>query len=363
MGTDVSRWGLVVAAPHQHLIAIRKGRVVRSEQGGSHFRWPWDTVALVDTSVHRLQFSADQVTREKAGVKVSGLAVFRVVEPELAYRMLDLDRGDGHVEILREMFVGATRRLVANLTLEECITRRKDSLAAELMAEVAPVVGASGRQEDGTDRGWGIAIDTIEIQDVRILSEEVFERLQAPYRAGLALEAERAQAEVEREKASIEAAREREREQRRRELMELEEARIAAERARAKQEATHGAELAQMEQDAEIARDEVRATAGVRTAGLEAEAERVSGAARADVERMLRAAQDAISDERLRELLLTETLPRMADAFRDSFDQVTVTGGDMGFLGQGLSQVLATMRAHGVEPETLLGRQERTDET
>ena len=166
MGTDVSRWGLVVAAPHQHLIAIRRGRVVRSEQGGSHFRWPWDTVALVDTSVHRLQFSADQVTREKAGV---------------------------------------------------------------------------------------------------------------------------------------------------------------------------------------------------RTAELEAEAQRTAGAARADVEGMLRAAQDGISDERLRELLLTETLPRVAEAFRDSVDQVTVTGGDMGFLAQGLSQVLATMRAHGMEPEALLGGRERTD--
>ena len=359
MGTDVSRWGLVVAAPHQHLIAIRRGRVVRSEQGGSHFRWPGDTVALVDTSVHRLQFSADQVTREKAGVRVSGLAVFRVVEPEMAYRMLDLERGDGHVDILREMFAGATRRLVANLTLEECITRRKDSLASELMAEVAPVVGASGRQEDGTDRGWGIAIDTIEIQDVRILSEEVFERLQAPYRAGLALEAERARAEVEREKASIAAAEEREAEQRRRELMELEEARIAAQRARAKQEATHRAELLQLEQDAEVAREELRASAGVRTAELQAEADRVAGAARAEVERTLRAAHDAISDERLHELLLTDTLPRVAEAFRGSFDQVTVTGGDMGFLGQGLSQVLATLRAHGLEPEALLARRDR----
>ena len=47
-------------------------------------------MARIDTSVHRLWFTADQVTRERVGVQVTGLAVFRVVAPEVAYRMLDL---------------------------------------------------------------------------------------------------------------------------------------------------------------------------------------------------------------------------------------------------------------------------------
>ena len=38
------------------------------------------------------------------------------------------------------LVVGATRRLVANSTLDQCLSRKKDTLSGELMAEVAPVL-------------------------------------------------------------------------------------------------------------------------------------------------------------------------------------------------------------------------------
>ncbi len=347
-------WGRVCAAPHEHLIVIRRGRVVRSERGGSHFCWPGDSVVRVDTSVHRLQFTADQVTREKTGVRVTGLAVFRVVEPEIAYTMLDLEGRSDHEDILREMFVGATRRLVANLTLEDCLTRRKDSLADELMAEVAPVVQGAGRSDDRTDGGWGVAIDTIEVQDVRILSEEVFERLQAPYREQLALEAAQARDVVVKERFLAAAEQERGQERHRLEMVELQEARIEAQRRRAVEEAAHEEQLKQVGQLAEIAREEARAASKLRRAELDAEAERLGGVVRAELIRLERGAHDEISRARLQELLLTETLPEVARAMRDSFDQVTLTGGDLSFLGQGLAQVLATLKAFDVDLGGLL---------
>ena len=96
---------------------------------------PGDWVSPAPTSINRLQFAADQVTREKVGVEVQGLAVFRVVDPLMAYRMLNFSFTERASEkltgILGEMFVGATRRLVANLTVEEVLTRRKDALATE----------------------------------------------------------------------------------------------------------------------------------------------------------------------------------------------------------------------------------------
>ncbi|MCB9761105.1 MAG: SPFH domain-containing protein [Alphaproteobacteria bacterium] len=371
MPDKLPSFGLITAAPHEFLIHIRKGRVIASRQGGSCFRWPGDSVALVDTSVHRLQFTADQVTREKTGVAVTGLAVFRVVAPLLAYRMLNLDDFRTVEHILKEMLLGATRRLVANLTLDDCLTKRKESLAAELMAEVAPVVMGSGREGDASDRGWGIAIDTIEVQDVRILSSEVFERLQAPYREALALEALRARAEVEKEEARLKEETARAEERRRRELMALEEDRLNAERVRAHESAAHQAALAQdalaakLERDnaaaaAEAARAERRAEAelrvaekqagsAVRQAELRAQAERAERTARAEMTKLEREAQDGVSDARLRELALTQTLPEVARAYRDSFDKIVVTGAsDLGFLGQGLTQVLASLEAFGV---------------
>src|SRR4029078_5227401 len=131
---------------------------------------------------------ADQVTVEKVGVEVRGLAVYRIAEPLLAFRMIDLDR-TSLTDILLALVVGATRRIVASLTLDECIRHRKDQIAAALMEEIAPILAGDGSEEDTNAAGGGVVLDTIEIQDVKVLSSEVFERLQAPYREKLALDA------------------------------------------------------------------------------------------------------------------------------------------------------------------------------
>ena len=353
-------FGFVTAAAHEYLIHVRKGRVIQHGQGSSCLALWGDSVARVDTSVHRLQFTADQVTREKTGVQVTGLAVFRVVAPLIAWRMLDLDDPARYHGILREMFVGATRRLVANLTLEACMTRRKDALAAELMAEIAPVVGGRGMLDDGTDQGWGVSLDTIEVQDVRVLSSEVFERLQAPYREALALEALQAADEVARERDRLQAERARTSEAQRHALMALEEARLEAERRREAANVAQAQRLADQAQASELARDERALAARLETearlaaaerdiAQARADAEQVRGEARAAVVRLERAALSEVSDARLQELALTETLPRVAEAFAGSFDHVVVTGGDLGFLGQGIGQVIGVLDAMGVK--------------
>ena len=41
------------------------------------------------TTIQKLQFMVDQVTLEKVGVEVTGLAVYRIVDPLLAFRMLN----------------------------------------------------------------------------------------------------------------------------------------------------------------------------------------------------------------------------------------------------------------------------------
>ena len=184
----LKKWGMISAKPSEFLIHMRGARVLTgsSGQGASCFKWPWDSVAIVPTTVQRLRFTADQVTSEKVGVSVTGLAVYRIADPMIAFRMLNFsfpERAQEKLEqLLVEMFVGAARRLVANLTVEQCLAKRKEGIAAELMREIAPVVGGSGRPEDKTVKGWGVVIDTIEIQDVRILSQAVFANMQARFR-------------------------------------------------------------------------------------------------------------------------------------------------------------------------------------
>jgi flotillin len=206
------RWGIITAKPSEYLIHMRRGRILRKTtgQGASCFKWPWDSVAIIPTTINRLQFTADQVTLEKVGVQVTGLAVYRIVEPEITFRMLNFsfsERASEKLgEILREMFVGATRRHIANLTIDDVMTRRKEAIAGELLRELAPVMSGHGQVEDTTNGGWGVVLDTVEVQNVRILSERVFRDMQAEFRSRLAMRSRQAELASEQEIATREAA-------------------------------------------------------------------------------------------------------------------------------------------------------------
>jgi regulator of protease activity HflC (stomatin/prohibitin superfamily) len=325
--TVVPKWGRVTAQPNEFLIQMRNGKVVHAGQGATCFKWPSDSVTLVPTSLAKLSFAADQVTLEKVGVEVKGLAVYRIAEPMVAFKMIDLDR-TALTDVLREMFVGATRRIVAGLSLDECITHRKDRVASELMKEIAPILAGEGAPSDTNGAGWGVVLDTIEIQDVRVLSQEVFARLQAPYREKLALDALLAGTRVAEERL-----------------------RIDAEKRRADEQA------ARERQEAELARQRQRAEADWERGSIENAAKQAAAKIEADIARAAREAHVDLSEARLREIMITQTMPEIAKAFRGSFDRVHVTttsgnGADLlGFLTAGLDQVLALGDARGRGPE------------
>ncbi|MCB9701161.1 MAG: hypothetical protein H6711_04675 [Myxococcales bacterium] len=285
------RWGFITAKPSEYLIHMRRGKVRRRStgQGASCFKWPWDSVAIIPTSINRLHFTADQVTREKVGVSVTGLAVYRIVEPEITFRMLNFSfserASEKLAEILREMFVGAVRRHVANLSVEHVIAHRKEAIAGELMKELAPVVSGRGRAEDSTAGGWGVVLDSVEVQDVRVLSEHVFRDMQAVYRAELAMRAREAELSSAQAIATREASASR----------EMEEAKIASEvairemKAHAESRSTQTeiaeeskrAALKAKTREEEAAREHARRLANLREAAeLQAERARQEEAAR-----------------------------------------------------------------------------------
>lgn len=139
-------WGFVTAKPSEYLVVIKNGGIDlrRSGQGMRVWKWPWNSIAIVPTSLQQIDFVADQITHEHVGVSVSGIAVYRIAQPEIAFRVLNFTYGESAKEklaaTLREMFIGASRRLIANLGLKECMTNRKEAIAAFLMQEIAPVV-------------------------------------------------------------------------------------------------------------------------------------------------------------------------------------------------------------------------------
>lgn len=360
MGTKV--WGRITAAPHETLIHLRRGVVRASGPGLSIFAWPWDSWVAVPTSIQRVAFSADQVTAEKVGVEVRGVAVFRVADPLLAFRILDLE-GPNSMQrigsILQDMFVGAARRLVANMSIEACMTRRKEEIAVELIREIQPVVSGLGRPSDTTDRGWGLMIDTIEIQDVRILSEAVFHNLQAPYRASIEMQARRAEVERDREvhlrevdahHATLEvdqrlAARAREVEEGARlaSIAANESARVAQAESDARTASLdHALEAQLVAQRATIQRQTVAAELGVLDDSLEIQRRRAE--LDAEIARLVQEVENLVSDERIRYEYVREVLPSLAAAMATNLGNVQVThvqssDEGVGYLGGLLAQL------------------------
>lgn len=206
------RWGFVTARPSEFLVHVRRGKVRESSsgQGASCFKRPGDSVAVIPTSLQQLRFRADQVTLERVGVEVVGFAVYRIADPLVAYRVLNFSYPERAQEKLEEtltaMFVGAARRIIATLSLDDVLQKRKALVAEELLREVAPVVGGSGAIDDVAQRGWGIVLDSIEIQEVQVLSEVVFKSMQAPFRVALDRRAREAKAEADKEITTREAA-------------------------------------------------------------------------------------------------------------------------------------------------------------
>ncbi len=346
------RWGFVTADPAEFLVHVRNGRVLdgSSGQGAGCFVWPWDSVALVSTALQKLCFRADQVTAEKVGVEVVGLAVYRVADPLLAYRVLDGAAPERLAETLTSMFVGATRRLVANLTLEACLTERKGALATELLREIAPVVGGRGRPDDATQQGWGVVIDTIEIQEVRILSERVFAALQAPYRAEIDRRARAAKLEAESAVTTREAEI----------LRQNTEQKLADEAAIVEQKRARA--LAQAEHDARATVERTRlakleADALIQSAEVEGRRFEVD-AAKARAEAALAAELRAIEAEAGRAIaageLALEARRAEIDAVRAAADAKRVVADRLPALAQAMGQRVQEVRIHqvgqGVDP-------------
>ncbi|MGE5184454.1 MAG: SPFH domain-containing protein [Acidobacteriota bacterium] len=373
----LKRWGFVGAKPSEYLVVTRGGHIdrKRSGQGARVFKWPWHSIAIVPTTLQRIEFTADQVTRERVGVAVTGIAVYRIAEPLLAFRVLNFTfpeaAAEKLAETLREMFVGSARRLIANLSLDDCLTRRKETIAGFLMDEIAPVVGGEGSPADTTTKGWGVVIDTIEIQQVKIQSPHVFAHLQAPYRAEIAARAEQAQLEHQRATRALKARTEAEateveaREAARRAEMKAaaDVAAMAAERTRAEAaqraavlELEHERALEQAKQEAAQERDRKQAELALELRRSDAEMRDHEHQLEATHQRRLAEIEQLLAQQRTLRDLVTHGLPEIARALQHSFGTVHYTqiGGDaasgpLSAVPAALGQLLAIARSFGLE--------------
>jgi len=174
--------GWIQASPTQYLLHYRRGRLVAQGMGLGAWRLPvLDHCILVPCTAHNLVFSADQITKENQGIEIAGFAVWKIAWPELTAQRFDFDDPEEPTRAigvcLKDVVESAIRHRVANMTIEE-VLRKRASIIIELKKELDYITGE-----------WGLAIDTIEIKHVRIMSGEVFSHLQSAYREEVRLAA------------------------------------------------------------------------------------------------------------------------------------------------------------------------------
>jgi len=195
--TRIRSWGFVSAQPSEYLIAYRGGTLRQkvSGQGGRCFKLPWDTVAIVPTTLKEVVFQANQITNDNVDVRLRGMVIYRISDPLQVYRLINFtSREKGEAKLARmiaDMCRSTSKWLVANMSVEECIRRRKEEIAVALMGEVAQVVSSEGPE------GWGVEIVTIDIQDIYVQDQEVFTALQAKFKAEKEQEAQLARLKSE----------------------------------------------------------------------------------------------------------------------------------------------------------------------
>lgn len=223
----------VSVRPDEYVIHYgRGGRVKHCGRGISFFCWPGETYIAVPSTLRDVNFCADQITKEKQGVRVQGFMAYRIDDFEKAYQTLDLrsrsakvllsaesnvtnneyasknrettfklDPNDALAKtdlVLRRLAESVVRHEVSNKTVEEMISER-EAVIESMKDQIAPTVAR-----------WGLVVETIEFTEVWIRSKSLFENLQAEYRNEMRLKAEQSTAATEQDIAESRLASEKE---------------------------------------------------------------------------------------------------------------------------------------------------------
>jgi len=224
------------------------------------------------------------------------------------------------------------------------------------------VVSGEGSPEDTTAGGWGVVIDTIEIQQVTIQSAQVFAHLQAPYRAEIAGRAELADLERKRQVAEVAAAAARRnaelaRDRAMHDIAIAEEQRRAqaaaevagAEAEAARSEALHRNASLELEHEHTLRRREAEVAIDLRR--RDAETRELESQLDATAQQRAAALEEQLAQVRTMQLLV-QVLPQIAAALATRAETLNVTsmnGAGLDTVPAAIAQLLALAKGFGLQ--------------
>lgn len=182
------------AEPNEYMLVIEDGEQKVGKVGLVHFRQFMQNVQKFPSKMQNINFRCDQVTREVQGVGVQGFATWSIFRdddgPYRAYKSFDGFTDSGlrmANDNVRQLVESVLRNIVSRMSLEEVMTQRQE-MRVEAKNEVLEIT-----------KGWGIWIETVEITDVKIMSNTLFKNMQAEFRSATKLKAEKIEMETSQE--------------------------------------------------------------------------------------------------------------------------------------------------------------------
>ncbi|HNV47439.1 MAG TPA: SPFH domain-containing protein [Spirochaetota bacterium] len=182
------------ALPNEYLVQIGQ-KTVRPVLGGRKLRL-FRKFLRVPASVQTLNFVTDNANIDFQGIGIEGYASWRIDPSNPARSITTLDFFDENDPMartnneLRTICVEAVRHVISNMTIDEAM-KKKEDIAERLKAQLKEVEGQ-----------WGIVFDQVGIEKVRIMSNKLFEELQAQFRDRLRLDVERTRIATDQEIAT-----------------------------------------------------------------------------------------------------------------------------------------------------------------
>jgi len=165
--------------------------------------WPGDTSITFPGKFREVRFTAEQVTQEMQGVEVTCMMVWSINRtadgPFKCYMSFgeDLKRNSNMAnEKIMNLSKSIIRDRIANMSINDVIKNRQ-KLRSGVKEEIQVLIN-----------GWGMWLETIEILDVKISSNQLFKNLQTEFRESTRQQAETITATIRNELRNEEIERE-----------------------------------------------------------------------------------------------------------------------------------------------------------
>jgi regulator of protease activity HflC (stomatin/prohibitin superfamily) len=163
---------------NEWILVIRNGVLVKKGVGMATLTMPGDQVVKFPTMIGQVNFIAEQVSSEMQGVRVTGMLIWSVYRDEdgpfRCYKAFGDDllesTGPSPSVANQNMAVSIIRDRIANLTIND-ILKNRSKLRNGVKEEMQKII-----------HGWGIWLETCEVQDVKISSKSLFTNLQTEFR-------------------------------------------------------------------------------------------------------------------------------------------------------------------------------------